>query len=62
MTKPAEHTQDELDALRKSDRVYFLTLFHQMLVAHYRAGNDLLGVIKHTSDTIDTIEAREKAA
>lgn len=60
--KPAEHTPEELDNLRKSDRTYFLTLFRDMLVAHAQAGRTLPQVVAYIDRTIDNIEKRERAA
>jgi len=56
MTKPAEHTQDELDALRKSDRVYFLTLFRDMLAAHQTQNRNLKQVIAYIDGVIANVE------
>lgn len=62
MNKPAEYTPEELDRLRDGDRVYFLTLFRDMLVAHAQAGRTLPQVVAYIDRTIDNIEKRDAAA
>lgn len=62
MSKPAEYTPDELDALRRRDRIEFLELVRDMMLAHHIEGRTIPQAVASLNKVIAERRAQEQAS
>ena len=62
MSKPAEHTPDELDRLRRQDRIEFLELVRDMMLAHHIEGRTIPQAVRCLDRIIAERRAQEGGA